>query len=116
MMCMERSKVYLCNTTLHDEKVWIVDVELDALEEILDTLLSRLVAVEEVLGYVGKRDLTSDRDLLEMFHTDWTSLAIGVVEDDSYACFGDACLTSLIDEVLLVLCTHLKSINATLTA
>ena len=42
---------------LHDEEVGIVDIELDALEEVLDTLLGRLVTIEEVLGYVGKCDL-----------------------------------------------------------
>jgi hypothetical protein len=42
---------------LHDEKVRIVDVELNGLEELLDELLRRLVAVHEVLGEVRKSDL-----------------------------------------------------------
>jgi len=119
--------MHLGNAALHDEEVGIVDIELDALEEVLNTLLGRLVAVEEVLGYVGKRDLretrssvrsdtvtnlitnlTSDCDLLEVLHPHWAPFTVGVVEDDGDACFGDACLASLVDEVLLILCTHLK--------
>jgi hypothetical protein len=35
---------------LHDEEIWVVDVELDGLEELLDGLKRRLMSVEEILG------------------------------------------------------------------
>ena len=45
----------------------------------------------------------SDCDLLEVLHPHQTPFTISVVEHD-----GDACFASLVDEVLLILCTHLK--------
>ena len=50
-------ETHLGNAALHDEEVGIVDIELDALEEVLDTLWGRLVTVEEIPGYTRKRDL-----------------------------------------------------------
>ena len=43
--------------TLHDKKVWVVDVELHALEQVLYGLLRRPVTADEVFA------LTVDRDL-----------------------------------------------------
>jgi hypothetical protein len=45
------------DSALHDEEMGIVDVKLDRLEEGLDDVLLGFVAIEEVLGYVGQRDL-----------------------------------------------------------
>lgn len=48
---------YLGDPPLHDQEVWIVDVELDALEQRLDGMLLRLMSVEEILGYVREGNL-----------------------------------------------------------
>ena len=50
----------------------------------------------------------SDCDLLEVLHPHWTPFTIGLVEHDGDARFGEACLASLVDEVLLILCAQLK--------
>ena len=39
--------MHLGNAALHDEEVGVVDIELDALEEVLDSFGGRLVTVEE---------------------------------------------------------------------
>jgi hypothetical protein len=49
----------LCNFSLHDKEIRIVDVQLDGLKELLDEDLRRLVSVDEILGEVGKSDLIS---------------------------------------------------------
>ena len=45
--------VYLSDTTLHNYKVRIVDIELYGLEECLDGLLGGLVSIQKVLGDIG---------------------------------------------------------------
>ena len=49
----------LGDATLHDQEIRIVDVQLNALKEILDSLLSRLVPIQQVFRYVGERNLPS---------------------------------------------------------
>jgi hypothetical protein len=46
-------------TALHNQEVGIVDIQLDTLKEILNRLLSRLVPVQKVFGYVGECNLSS---------------------------------------------------------
>lgn len=52
-----RRQTDLRNTTLHDQKVRIVNVELDTLEEELNRLLGRLVAIKKILGYIWEGNL-----------------------------------------------------------
>ena len=51
--------------------------------------------------------LSRNRHLRTTLKSHRTRRTIGVVEDDGNAGFRDACLATLIDEVLLVLRTHL---------
>lgn len=44
-----------------------------------------------------------------------TCRTVGVVEDDCNTGFRDTCLAALIDEVLLVLCSHLRLTNERVT-
>ena len=48
---------YLGDTALHNQEVWIVDVELDALEDSSDSLLCGLVAIQDVLRVVRDSNL-----------------------------------------------------------
>ena len=52
--------------------------------------------------------LSRNRHLRTTLKSHRTRRTIGVVEDDGNAGFRDACLATLIDEVLLVLRTHLE--------
>ena len=51
------SKTYLRDPALHNEKVGIVDVQLNALEKCLNVLLRRLVTVQEIFRDVWECDL-----------------------------------------------------------
>ena len=82
---------------MHDEEIWVVDVELDRLEEVLDRLLLGAVAVDEVFARPTQDDLSGNGDLGVVFETDGAGLFIVVVEDDGYAGFCDACLAALVD-------------------
>ena len=44
--------------TLHDEEIGVVDIELDALEEVLDCTLSRTVSTNQVLARPIQRNLS----------------------------------------------------------
>ena len=59
---------------------------------------------------LGSTHLSSDCNLRVVLHTNRTCTAVGVVKDDGDAGFRDTGLTSLVDEILLVLRTHLEHI------
>jgi hypothetical protein len=42
---------------LHDQEIWIIDVELDTLEDSLDDILLGFVTVQKVFGDIGESDL-----------------------------------------------------------
>jgi hypothetical protein len=48
---------YLRDPALHDEEIWIVNIQLYTLEQGLNGVLLRFVTIEEVLGYIWKRNL-----------------------------------------------------------
>lgn len=71
-------------------------------------MLLRLVTVKEVFGNVGQRDLTCHSDLFAVLKANRRVCTVGVIEYDGYASLGDTCLPPLVDQVLLVLSTHLQ--------
>jgi hypothetical protein len=40
--------IYLSDPPLHNQEIWVVDVELHALEEQLNRLLSRFMSIEKI--------------------------------------------------------------------
>ena len=89
-----------------------------------------LVAVEEVLRHVGQCDLqrkvtyetplnmlhcrdrerthlTRHRDLLTVLQSHRTARSVGVVKNDRYTSLCYSCLAPFVNELLLILCTHL---------
>ena len=51
--------------------------------------------------------LAGDRNLFAVLQPNWTLFTVRIIEDDGHAGFGDAGLTALVDEILLVLGAHL---------
>lgn len=47
------SRYYLGNPPLHDDKIGVVDIELNTLKHGLDRVHLALVAIEKVFGHVG---------------------------------------------------------------
>jgi hypothetical protein len=43
---------------LHDQEIWVIDVELDTLEDSLDDILLGFVTVQKVFGDIGESNLT----------------------------------------------------------
>ena len=87
---------------MHDQKVGVVYIELDGLEEILDRLLLRTVAIDEVFACAAKYDLARDRYLTIFFKANGRLLLIPVVEDNCNARFSNTGLASFIDQVLAI--------------
>ena len=52
---------YLGDSTLHNNEIWIIDVQLHRLEQGLDVCLEGFVAVEQVFRHVWECDLYSFR-------------------------------------------------------
>jgi hypothetical protein len=53
---------------LHDEEIWVVDIELHTLKEILHRLLGRTMPADQVLARPVERDLS--RSLSKIDHAD----------------------------------------------
>ena len=45
------------DTTLHDQEIWVIDVNLDTLEDSLDDILLGFVTVYKVFEDIGESDL-----------------------------------------------------------
>ena len=43
-----------------------------------------------------------------VLHSRWAIFPVRVVKDDGHRCLCDASLSTLIDKILLILCTHLN--------
>lgn len=113
------------DSALHNDEVWVVDVELYALKHIENSLLGSFVSIEEPFGGIRKGELnltcikkereeseekvylTSDSNLRYIMQSSRRLIWIGVVEDNGYAGLGDTRLTTFVDEVLLSLGSHL---------
>lgn len=52
-----RLDTYFRNTTLHNQEIWVIDVQLNTLEKGLNGVLCRLMAIEEVFRDVGYSNL-----------------------------------------------------------
>ena len=91
---------HLGDLALHDQKVWVVDVQLHALEQVLHRLLRRLVPVDQVLGPATHGDLPRHGDGLVVFKRDGGALPVRIVKHDGDRGLGDARLPALVDQVL----------------
>lgn len=70
------------------------------MEEVLDGLLLRAMAIDEVLAGATEDNLSSDGNLCILFEADGRLLLVAIVEDDGYASFGDTSLSALVNQVL----------------
>ena len=103
----------LGDATLHDQKVGVVDVELDALKQILHGLLRRLVAIDQVLGCATHRHLTRHGNGGIVFKRDGRALLVTVIENDRHRRFRDASLSALVDQVLHIRRPHRAQVGQT---
>jgi hypothetical protein len=87
---------------LHDEEIWVVDIQLDGLEEILNCMLLRSVSVDEIFRRPAQHDLSCYRDLRILFKADWRFQFIAVIEYDCDARFRDSGLATLVNEILYI--------------
>jgi len=93
---------YFGDATLHDQKVWIVDVELHRVEQVLHARIVCRRAVDQVLVAPADDDDARDGDLVVLVVAKGTLLLVRVVEGDAHGRLCDTCLTALINEILEV--------------
>lgn len=119
---------HLSNSSLHNYEVGIVDVQLDGLEETEHRLLLNFMSIQYVFCDIRESDLNQQKsrmseafhmkpyeradltrkgDLFAIFKPWWTGSAVGIVEHDRHTSLDHTRLTTLIDQVLLVLSSHL---------
>jgi len=72
-------------TYLHDQKVRIVDVELDRMEQVLHTARLRVVSVDEVLVASTNDHLPRDRDLIMLLIAHRALCLVLVVKHNAHA-------------------------------
>jgi hypothetical protein len=96
---------------LHDEEVGVVDIKLNGLEKILDSLLLRSVTIYQVFACTSKDNLTSDADLSILLKTNGRLLLVAIIEYYCNARLGNASLPTLINEVLQQLAELMSLLN-----
>lgn len=101
---------------MHNQKIGVIDVQLDRLEKILHSLLLCAVSIYEVFTGSPKNDLPGDTDLRIFFKAYWRFLLVSVIKDNGNACFGDSCLAALVNEVLSTRVSKVSSSKAPLLA
>ena len=97
------------DSSLHDEEMRVVDVQLDRSEEIDDAVVLNVGPVDQVLVLAANDHLTLNDDLVEVVVTHGTVFLVTVVKRDGDGGFGDAGLTVLVDQLLEVSCSNLGS-------
>lgn len=58
------------------------------------------MSVDQVFACAAQHDLSGDADLRIFFEADGGFFLVAIVEDDGDASFSDACLSSLVDQIL----------------
>jgi hypothetical protein len=86
---------------LHDEEIGVIDVELDRLKQVLDGLLLRAVAIDQVFTRASENNLASDADLRIFFESNRGLSFVAVVKDNCDARFRYSGLSTLVDEILM---------------
>ena len=76
----ENTKHYLCNSSLHNQEMRVVDIELDGPEEVLHPVVLDIAPVDEVLVLPPNDDLPGDGDLVEVLITQGRLFLVPVVE------------------------------------
>jgi hypothetical protein len=69
------------------------------------------MTIDEILGNIRKSNLSGNCDLFTMLVANGGSRAVRVVEHDSDTGLCDASLTTFIDKILLIRCTHGRHIR-----
>lgn len=52
-----RKLTYFSDSALHDEEMWVVDIELDRSEKILDSVVLNIWSVDEILVFATNHNL-----------------------------------------------------------
>ena len=113
MKYIKNDNFYLGNSSLHDEKMRIVDIELDRAEEILNPVVLDVATVDEVLVLAADDDLPGDGHLIVVLVSERRLLLVSVVEGDGDCGLGDASLAVLVDQFLQVGCSYVAQVGDT---
>ena len=76
----EHAKCYLSNSSLHNQEMRVVYIELDGPEEVLHPVVLDIAPVDEVLVLPPNDDLPGDGDLVEVLITQGRLFLVPVVE------------------------------------
>ena len=94
--------------------MWIVDVQLDRSEEVLDSVVLDIGAIDEVLVFASNDHLPGDGDLIIVFIAQGRLFLVSVIKCDGDGCLGHSSLTILVHQFLQVCGSHLqKKISST---
>ena len=92
-----------CDTSLHNEEIGVVDVQLNTLEQVLHRLLLRAMAVDQVFARTAEYDLSGNRNRRIFLKTDGRFFRVAVIEDDGHTGLGHTRLSTFVNEILEIL-------------
>lgn len=97
--------------TLHNEKVWVVDVELDGMKQVLNLSGGGAASVNVVFALASNEDLSCDGHLGALFIADGAVALVLVVEHNRDAGLVDPRLALLVHQFRQIAGTDLTQIG-----
>lgn len=88
------------NLPLHNQKVWIVDIELHWTKQILNLFILHCWPIYHVFALAPQDNLSGDCDFWHILKTRWTLLWVIIVKSDRHCSFIYATLATLVDQIL----------------
>ena len=95
---------YLCNPSLHDQEVRVVNIELDGPKEVLHSVVLDIAPVDEILVLPSDDYLPGDGDLIKVLISQGRLFLVPVVESYGHSGLSDTSLAVLVNQFLEIGC------------
>lgn len=91
---------HLRDSSLHNEKIRIVYVQLHRTKQIRNFFIQNRFAVNQILSFAAHKHLPGDRYFSTFFVTDWTLTGVRIIKKYCNGCFRNACLATFEHKLL----------------
>ena len=103
--------MYLCDSSLHNQKMRIVNIKLNRSKEILNSVVLDIAAINQILVLSTYHNLSRDCHFIIVFISQRRLLLVSVVKGDWHSGLGNSCLTIFVDQFLKISCSHMTQIG-----
>ena len=103
--------MYLCDSSLHNQKMRIVNIKLNRSKEILNSVVLNIAAINQILVLSTYHNLSRDCHFIIVFISQRWLLLVSIVKGDWHSGLGNSCLTIFVDQFLKISCSDMTQIG-----